>query len=170
MGRLYFVMNAVTKIQQSVENYSPRWVVIVFCMGVIAWVPAQLIGIFVSSVAPGPEPAFRPDATVADAIILGLIVAPVLETQLMRLCLAVLTKNNCTRNVACLITGAIFVLLHNPSRSWGLHAWWSFWVMGNCYVACERRSVSYAILVTTAVHSLFNFLSYATALLSRYTF
>jgi len=162
-------MDVATWLQQRVENHFPRWILIVACLGAVAWIPAQLIGICVASVVPGPEPAFRPDATVADAVLLGLIVAPVLETQLLRLCLGMLRKSVRTRNAACLITAAIFVLLHNPSPSWGLHALWSFWIMGNCYVACERRSVWHAVFVTTAVHSLFNFLSYATTLLLRHT-
>lgn len=163
-----FPMNAATWFQHRVEACFPRWGLVVIGVGAIAWVPAQLVGVFVSTLMPGPEAPVSVDATVTDAVFLGLIVAPVLETQLMRLCLVVLKKSVWTSNAACLITAAVFVLLHNPSRSWGLHALWSFWIMGNCYVACERRSVTHAVLITTGVHALFNFLSYTATLLLRY--
>jgi len=125
----------------------------------ICWVPSQVIYLTFHFVFPGPENEnyFK---TPLEAVALALLLAPLLETQIMRMIFYAFGKFIKDNLSLCMISALIWGVLHLASESWGTHAIWTFFVMGICFRRMERDSKQHAVLVVTAIHAGFNALSY----------
>lgn len=161
-------------MQRRIESISRQWILglpalrFILVATIIAWLPALAIGSFVAWLFPGPSPAIYPIKSLFDVIVLGLILAPIIETQVMRGCFFLLRKCGLRLHYVTGITALLFASLHYPSIDWGIHALWSFGVMGYCYSELEKHSVNRAVLVTTVIHALFNALSYCASCLQEW--
>lgn len=131
----------------------------VVALTLLAWAPSQIIWITVVSIFPGPE---QPDyfASPLRAIAFGLLLAPILETQVMRFNFFVLKKLSCSRIFLLTANALIWGALHLHSESWGIPAVWAFFVMGAAFLKLSEHSVDRAVIATTVIHVFFNTLSY----------
>lgn len=140
------------------------WVSRMTALTLFAWVPSQILWATVVSMFPGPD---QPDyfASPLRAIALGILLAPILETQVMRFNFWILKKLTCSRGFLLTANALIWGGLHLHSESWGLPAVWAFFVMGAVFLKLSAHSADRAVLVTTAIHVFFNTLSYIIYLL-----
>jgi hypothetical protein len=127
------------------------------CM--LAWVPSVIIWYAVYHTFPGLT-EFDVFSSAASALLLGCIFAPYVETQAMRLVLYALALGVGNDRRVALYSAAIWAGLHVQSESWGLHAFWAFYIFSRCYVEQAKRSTRRAIWMTTAIHAGCNLLSY----------
>lgn len=126
----------------------------------IAWIPAQVIWLSVSQLYPGPSDDLVSLKTPLRAFTVLILLAPMLETYMMRFtyfCLGKFLKTETALNIASAIAWGI---MHCNSESWGLHAVWAFFVMGICFMRLRQKSTQHALYVTMIIHALFNALSY----------
>jgi len=130
----------------------------------ICWIPAQIIWLAFHFLYPGPtqENYFK---TPFEAMALALLVAPILETQMMRMIFYAGEKFLKNTLVLCTVSAVIWGILHLDSESWGLHAAWAFFVMSVCFRRLQQDSRQRAVRVITLIHAVFNALSYGCYLL-----
>jgi len=122
-------------------------------------VPAQLIWFTFHIVYPGPteENYFK---TPLEAITLALLIAPILETQMMRMIFYAGGKFLSNTLALCGVSAVVWGVLHLDTQSWGVHAIWAFFVMGVCFRRLQQDSGKKAVRVITLIHAGFNALSY----------
>lgn len=126
----------------------------------LAWIPAQVIWLSIRQIYPGPSDDMIFLKTPLRAFTVLILLAPMLETYMMRFtyfCLGKFIKTETTLNITSAIAWGI---LHLNSESWGLHAVWAFFVMGICFLRLRQKSAQHALYVTMIIHALFNALSY----------
>jgi len=125
----------------------------------ICWVPSQIIWLAFHFIFPGPEGEnyFK---TPLEAVALALLLAPLLETQVMRMIFYAFGKFIKSNISLCVVSAIIWGILHLSSESWGTHAIWTFFILGICFRRVERDSKQRAVLMITAIHAGFNALSY----------
>jgi hypothetical protein len=130
----------------------------------IVWLPSAVIWYTVQYLFPGPQsPNYF--ATTRSAIIISLLLAPILETQIMRIVFFLIEKYTSTESVELLLSSTFWGLMHIYSVSWGLHAVWAFYLLGKCFLKLKKNSLNNAMLLVTLVHMLCNLLSYGVSIL-----
>jgi membrane protease YdiL (CAAX protease family) len=153
-------MNKLVQYLEEIGN-KHGWALFVHASAVvlICWIPSQLIWLTFHYVFPGPENEnyFK---TPLQAVALALLLAPLLETQMMRMIFYAFGKFIKSNIGLCTVSAVIWGILHLSSESWGTHAIWTFFVMGICFRCVERHSKQRAVLIVTAIHAGFNALSY----------
>ena len=130
----------------------------------ISWIPAQAICLAFHFTFPGPteEDFFKSPLVGVTA---ALLVAPLLETQVMRMIFFAFGKMIQNNLALCATSAAIWGILHLSSESWGLHAAWAFFVMGICFRRLQESSTQRAVNITMLIHAGFNSLTYGVYLL-----
>lgn len=124
----------------------------------VAWVPAQVIWTIVTAVHSGPS--IQQPFSSAEAIAKTLIILPVFETVVMLGLFRTLKRIGVEESAWNFVAAVIWGFLHVRTQSWGLHAVWSFWVMGKCFLEVEKISVQRAIGFVAGVHVMFNSTSF----------
>jgi membrane protease YdiL (CAAX protease family) len=151
---------------EGIENVrGTRWVVQFLTIVAIAWVPAQVASYSVRAViqqTPGPDYFATPWRAVTAVILL----APILETLMMRFNFWALRKLRVEGVLLLWVSALIWGGMHVQSEDFGIPAIWAFFVFGAVYLRVEQFSKDRALLVTTAVHVAFNSLSYVLYLVS----
>ena len=138
------------------------WAVIptVLKLTALAFVPAAAVGWSVEEVAPGPEvPAYFNSPFYAIPAL--LVVAPALETVLMRFLLAFVARYIRDAFSLNLVCALLWGLAHVNSPGWGAHAVWPFYVMGAVFLRLQARSLDRAYGIVILIHGLFNLTAYA---------
>jgi Type II CAAX prenyl endopeptidase Rce1-like len=132
----------------------------------ICWIPEQLVWFAFHFTCPGPteEDFFK---TPLQALTVAVLLAPILETQMMRMIFFALNKFIQSNLALCLASALIWGVLHVASESWGIHAAWAFFVMGVCFLRLQEASKQKAIRLTTLIHAGCNLLSYGLYLLAN---
>ncbi|HWA27581.1 MAG TPA: hypothetical protein VG734_18135 [Lacunisphaera sp.] len=143
----------------------PAWPVI-WRTTLLTWIPQTVIWYVVVSIHPGPAFGDVFDSPVG-AIVVGMILAPCLETGIVAAVLFFLRRWLGDRPRILWYSAAFFGALHFPSVTWGLHAVWAFYMFSRCYLSLVKSSPARAFWVTTAVHAGCNLLSYLGTLLWR---
>lgn len=126
----------------------------------LAWIPAQAIWFIVQQIHPGPSDDMAYLTTPFRAITSTMLIAPVLETYVMRFFFYWVGKFIKTQTWVNVVSAVLWGTMHWNSESWGLHAVWAFFVMGICFLRLRNRSTQHALYVTMIVHAIFNALSY----------
>ena len=136
-------------------DFGLHFVVIV----IVAWLPAQLLSHAIIAIHPGPRGVdlFSSPWRAVTAVIL---LAPILETLVMRFTFLLLRKITEKKHALLLASAAVWGLMHCKSENWGIPAVWAFYVFSIIYLQAEKRSSDYALLLTTTVHVFFNALAY----------
>ena len=130
----------------------------------ICWIPGQLVWFAFHYTCPGPtEENFY--KTPLQALTVTILLAPILETQMMRMIFFALGKFIRGNFVLCGVSAVIWGLLHVASESWGIHAAWAFFLMGICFRRLQETSMTRAIRLTALIHAGCNVLSYGLFLL-----
>jgi len=126
---------------------------------VIAWIPAQLADALIVKYIPGPG---VPHDFAMDykGFILTLLLAPLLETLIMRYTFLFLAKIITQKVNLVAISSLFWGIMHLNSDNWGIPAVWVFGIMGICYLRLQTKSSDKALLLVTTIHALFNSLSY----------
>jgi len=132
----------------------------------IAWVPAQFLWASIAAVFPGPQ-QLNYFETPLRAVTVVILLAPILETQMMRFNFWFLRKWIARKDVLLGASSVVWGIMHIYSESWGIPAVWAFFVMGTIYLRFETNSRDRAIIFTTLVHAVFNALSYGFYLLLK---
>jgi hypothetical protein len=132
----------------------------------LVWIPQTAIWYVVASVYPGytPHDIFMSPGM---ALMVGCVVGPYIETQMLRLVLHLLRRCLGDNPRVVWYSAAFWGAMHVPSSTWGLHAVWAFYIFTRCYLEQEKCSIRRAVWVTTAVHACCNLLSYLGTLLWR---
>lgn len=133
----------------------------------IAWVPAQLLWASIAEVFPGPQQPNYFESPLR-AVTVVILLAPILETQMMRFNFWFLRKWTARKDILLGVSSAIWGIMHIYSEGWGIPAIWAFFVMGTIYLRFEIGSRDRAIVLTTLVHVTFNALSYGLYLFLNY--
>lgn len=123
------------------------------------WTVGQLLSFAILAVFPGPAtPATLFESR--SGIIAGVLLAPVLETIMMRGLFWLLRRLK--RGKAGLLgwSTLFWWISHLASESWGIAAAGVFWVLGVLYLAFERRSTDAAMVYVTLFHFGFNGCAY----------
>lgn len=148
------------RLIEGIENVrGTRWVVQFLTIVAIAWIPAQVASYSVRAVfpqAPGPDHFATPLRAVTAVILL----APILETLIMRFNFWALRKLRFEGVPLLWISALLWGGMHIQSEDLGIPAIWAFFVFGALYLRVEQFSKDRALLVTTAVHAVFNSFSY----------
>ena len=136
-----------------------RWVIRFLVIVLGAWIPAQVISYAVRAIVPQPP---GPDhfATPLRAVTAVILLAPILETLIMRFNFWALKKLRIEGTTLLWVSALIWGGMHVQAEDYGLAAIWTFFVFGAVYLRVERVSGDRALLVTTAVHMVFNSFSY----------
>lgn len=139
-------------------------IVPVFRITLLTFIPAFLIGLTVEKVAPGPE---GPDifSRPYRAVLAALLIAPALETLIMRYLLAWVGRMIREPFALALVCALLWGVAHVQSPSWGLHAVWGFYVMNAVFLRLQARSLNRAYAVVILLHALFNAIAYGVYLL-----
>lgn len=133
----------------------------------IAWIPAQVLaeGAAFLFGRPRHDPML---GSAADVILIGLLMAPLLETMGIKYMLRLVgrwTRDSVLLNVICALAWG---LMHVHAPGFGVHAVWTFFVFGAVFQElCRSRSENAAYFNVTVIHVLFNALSYGVYLLVR---
>ncbi len=93
-------------------------------------------------------------------IILTLLLAPILETLVMRYTFLMLAKIFTQKLNLVAISSLFWGVMHLNSDNWGIPAVWVFGIMGICYLRLQTKSPDRALILVTIIHALFNSLSY----------
>jgi membrane protease YdiL (CAAX protease family) len=116
------------------------------------------------------HPARQPNVPVAGAAeILFLVVAtPVLETLIMALVLAGLSRLM-SAGPAATASAILWGLLHGMAApAWGLVAWWPFLIMSIAFLTWRHLGLSPALTIAASIHALQNGFAAAILVLLRY--
>lgn len=126
---------------------------------IIAWIPAQLADALIGRYIPGPG---VPHDFALDykGMIMALLLAPILETLVMRYTFLMLAKITAQKITLITVSSLFWGVMHLNSNNWGIPAVWVFGIMGICYLRLQTKSSDRALLLVTAIHVLFNSLSY----------
>lgn len=126
---------------------------------IIAWIPAQLADALIGRYFPGPG---VPHDFAMDykGIIMALLLAPLLETLVMRYTFLMLAKIITQKITLITVSSLFWGGMHLNSDNWGIPAVWGFGIMGICYLRLQTKSPDSALLLVTIIHLLFNLLSY----------
>jgi Kef-type K+ transport system membrane component KefB len=140
------------------------WVKPILLAACLGWVPAQVVEILVIAVAPGPA---APDLFLRpfQAISMAIVIAPVIETYLMRWLFRLLGRFIQHRERMNWTAAMLWGVMHWNTPAWGLPAIWPFYVMGVCFLTIRDKDPQAALYVTMLVHALFNALSYGAYLI-----
>lgn len=131
----------------------------------LMFIPAFLIGLTMGKVAPGPE---VPDIfnRPHHAVIALLLIAPALETLLMRYLLAWAGRLIREPFALALVCALLWGVAHVQSPSWGLHAVWAFYVMNAVFLRLQAGSLNRAYGLVILIHALFNAIAYGVFLMT----
>jgi hypothetical protein len=127
----------------------------------VAWCPSELVLLTLNSLGPGQRGLSFSDAP-TETLLSMLFFAPCVETYMMHFIFVALRKGSRNEILVNAASAALWGVLHFHTASWGLHAIWSFGVMGRCYLRQEKTSVQRAIVITAGVHVGINMLSFIT--------
>lgn len=160
--------NFASKWFENIENKDGVDLLVSIVKAVLlAWIPAHGIWFIVQQIYPGPSENENAVflKTPLRAFTLLILLAPMLETYMMRFIFYVVGKISKTQTKINIIASISWGVMHWNSGSWGLHAVWAFFVMGICFLRLQKRSMQHALYVTMIIHAIFNALSYAIYLL-----
>lgn len=121
----------------------------------VALLPALVLGILAGLLAPEAEP---PDLAIdgAVAVLLVVVVAPLLETLLMTVPLALMARL-LGPGPAAVGSALLWAVLHSLAAPiWGLVIWWPFLILSVAMLTWRERGWTRAILVVAAIHALHN--------------
>lgn len=153
-------MDTAAKFFIGIESRRPTtWVKPIVLAVCLAWVPAQVVEVVVIAVAPGPG---APDLFLRpfQAIAMAIVIAPVIETYLMRWLFRLLERFIHHRAGLNWTAAVLWGGMHWNTPAWGLPAIWPFYVMGVCFLTIRDKDPQTALYVTMLVHALCNALSY----------
>lgn len=94
-----------------------------------------------------------------------LVVAPALETVMMRVMFSLVGRVVSDSLPLNLICALLWGLMHQDSPGGGLHALWGYYVMGAAFLRLQSHSLNRAYAVVILLHALFNTLAYGVYLL-----
>lgn len=123
------------------------------------WIAAQLLSFAILAVFPGPATAAHLFES-RSGIIAGVLLAPVLETVMMRGLFWLLRRLRRGKAGVLGWSTLFWWISHLASESWGIAAAGVFWVLGVLYLAFERRSTDAAMIYVTLFHFGFNGCAY----------
>ena len=131
-------------------------------LSAVAWGPSVVVAYLTHRIFPAQE---NPDlfSRPFQFFVGGILVAPLMETLMMRYLFRMLRKVSERQVVLAGLSAALWIPLHAMYVGWGVHAAWPFFVLGLCYLSLEPISFSRAFWVTAAIHALCNALSYGIA-------
>jgi membrane protease YdiL (CAAX protease family) len=158
-------MRTIAKLFIEIEARKlTAWVKPIVLAACVAWVPAQVVEVLVLAIAPGPT---APDyfQRPFQAIAMAVVIAPVIETYLMRWLFGLLGRFIKHREAMNWISAVLWGAMHLNAPTWGLHAIWPFYVMGVCFLTIRDKDPQAALYVTMLVHALFNAMSYGAYLI-----
>jgi hypothetical protein len=85
------------------------------------------------------------------------VMAPILETIAMGVIIWVLRRFKTRIEYVPWVTALICAGLHSLAKPlWGIEIFWSFVIFSLCYIAWEKKTLSYAFCMTAILHALHN--------------
>lgn len=127
---------------------------------VIAFFPTLLISAVVQSIFETKNDLMGQGKVPAFIVFIGMVVfAPVVETIIMAIVIWILRRFT-RKDFKIIIFSAIFwAILHSLSwLPWGFIIFWPFIVFSAAYVYWSRKSVIKALMITTCIHAMVNFI------------
>lgn len=122
-------------------------------------IPSLLLGWTMELVRPGAEsPAWIDSPFYAVPTL--LVVAPALETVLMRVMFSLVGRMVSEALPLNLICALLWGFMRQDAPGGGIHAVWTFYVMGAVFLRLQSRSENRAYAVVIALHALFNAIAY----------
>lgn len=153
-GCIGVIDNYIQRILRILRNTDQPTLSYVWRVWLIAFIPSFVIGTITAlAIAMLGYDDRLPDMSPMFFLIVGVIIAPWVETVFLGWILAILKRIIRNTLWVCLVSAVIWGVLHGlQSVGQGLTVTWVFFIMSLCFLEWEKKSRKMAIRVTALIH------------------